>query len=89
MTGAVKFFYANKGWGMIEPHDGSADVFVHISAVAGACILHPGQEVEVSLYPPGTFRRPRALMVKIISKTIYEMPPQTSHSQRKAAGYGE
>ena len=32
-TGAVKWFNAQKGYGVIQPSDGSKDVFVHISAV--------------------------------------------------------
>ncbi len=46
-TGTVKWFRA-KGYGFIGPDDGSADVFVHISAVeeAGLKILTEGQKVE-------------------------------------------
>jgi CspA family cold shock protein len=45
--GTVKWFNAQKGYGFIQPNDGSKDVFVHISAVqnAGLSGLNEGQKV--------------------------------------------
>jgi len=50
-TGTVKFFYAQKGFGFIRPDDGSADVFVHLSAVerAGLRTLTEGQRVSFDI----------------------------------------
>lgn len=50
-TGSVKWFNATKGYGFIQPDDGSADVFVHISAVerAGMRELRDGQKLSYEL----------------------------------------
>lgn len=47
-TGTVKWFNAQKGFGFIQPSDGTNDVFVHISAVerAGLSTLNEGQRVS-------------------------------------------
>ena len=52
-TGTVKWFNSAKGYGFIEPNDGSADAFVHISAVeqAGLSGLREGQQVEYEVVP--------------------------------------
>ena len=49
--GTVKWFNSMKGYGFIEPSDGSKDAFVHISAVerAGLQGLREGQKVEYEL----------------------------------------
>ncbi len=50
-TGTVKWFNASKGFGFIQPDDGSKDVFVHVSAVQGAGMstLNEGQKVQFEL----------------------------------------
>jgi CspA family cold shock protein len=47
-TGTVKWFNSQKGYGFIQPADGTSDVFVHISAVerAGLSTLNEGQRVS-------------------------------------------
>ncbi len=53
ITGTVKWFNPTKGFGFIEPADGSKDAFVHISAVerAGMHTLREGQRVSYELVP--------------------------------------
>ncbi|WP_420963011.1 cold-shock protein [Brucella sp. IR073] len=50
-TGTVKWFNATKGFGFIQPQDGSNDVFVHISAVerSGMGSLNEGQKISYEL----------------------------------------
>ncbi|KPQ32169.1 MAG: cold-shock DNA-binding protein family [Porphyrobacter sp. HL-46] len=50
-TGTVKFFNADKGYGFIQPDDGSSDSFVHITAVqaAGMHSLEKDQRLNFEL----------------------------------------
>lgn len=50
-TGTVKWFNATKGYGFIQPDDGSKDVFLHISDVQRAGIAEPreGDKLEYEL----------------------------------------
>jgi CspA family cold shock protein len=50
-TGTVKWFNPTKGYGFIQPQDGSRDVFVHISAVerAGLSSLNEGQTIDYEI----------------------------------------
>ena len=51
IKGTVKWFNGQKGFGFIQPEDGSQDVFVHISAVerAGMHNLNEGQKVTFEI----------------------------------------
>jgi CspA family cold shock protein len=50
-VGTVKFFNTQKGFGFIQPDDGSKDVFVHITAVekAGMRSLNEGQKISFEI----------------------------------------
>jgi CspA family cold shock protein len=50
-VGTVKWFNAQKGFGFIQPEDGTKDVFVHISAVerAGFGNLQEGQKLSYEI----------------------------------------
>jgi CspA family cold shock protein len=51
ITGTVKFFNNDKGYGFIAPENGTGDAFVHISAVerAGMSTLNKDQRVSYEL----------------------------------------
>ena len=50
-NGTVKWFNTTKGYGFIQPEDGSSDVFVHVSAVEAAGLrgLNEGDRVAYEL----------------------------------------
>jgi CspA family cold shock protein len=50
-SGTVKWFNAQKGYGFIQPDDGSKDVFVHISAVERSKLgtLNEGQKIRYEI----------------------------------------
>ena len=64
ITGTVKFFNADKGYGFIAPEDGGSDAFVHISAVerAGMHTLNKDQRVS---YEMETDRRGKTSAVNL------------------------
>jgi len=66
-TGTVKFFNATKGFGFIQPQDGSKDVFVHISAVekAGMNTLAENQQVSFDV-EQGSDGRASAVNLKAV-----------------------
>lgn len=63
ITGTVKFFNSEKGFGFITPDEGDKDVFVHITAVkdAGMDDLRDGQRVSFDTEPDRRGKGPKAV----------------------------
>jgi CspA family cold shock protein len=63
MTGTVKFFNGDRGYGFIKPDDGGRDVFVHITAVerAGLKDLTEGQRISFEVEPDKKGKGPKAV----------------------------
>ena len=69
MTGTVKFFNGERGYGFIKPDDGGRDVFVHITAVerAGLKDLTEGQRISFDVEPDKKGKGPKAVNLVISS----------------------
>jgi CspA family cold shock protein len=67
MSGTVKFFNGERGYGFIKPDDGGRDVFVHITAVeqAGLKALNEGQRIEFEVEPDKKGKGPKAVNLVI------------------------
>jgi cold shock protein len=67
MTGTVKFFNGERGYGFIKPDDGGRDVFVHITAVerAGLKGLNEGQKITFEVEPDKKGKGPKAVNLVI------------------------
>ena len=63
ITGTVKFFNMDKGFGFITPDDGGKDVFVHISAVqaSGMNSLAENQKVTFETEEDKRGKGPKAV----------------------------
>ncbi|MEI8144479.1 MAG: cold-shock protein [Alphaproteobacteria bacterium] len=68
MTGTVKFFNTEKGYGFIKPDDGGKDIFVHVSAVqrSGLASLTEGQKLEFELEPDKRGKGPKAVNLALL-----------------------
>ncbi len=66
ITGTVKFFNIDKGYGFIAPEDGSGDAFVHISAVEASGLRTLDREQRVT-YELENDKRGRASAVNLQS----------------------
>jgi len=69
MTGTVKFFNGERGYGFIKSDDGGSDVFVHIIAVerAGLNDLTAGQRITFDVEPDKKGKGPKAVKLVISS----------------------
>jgi CspA family cold shock protein len=67
MSGTVKFFNGERGYGFIKPDDGGRDVFVHITAVerAGLKDLIEGQRITFEVEPDKKGKGPKAVNLVI------------------------
>ena len=67
ITGTVKFFNTTKGYGFVQPEDGSKDVFVHISALEQAGIhgLNEGDKITFVLEDDRRGRGKQAAQVQL------------------------
>lgn len=87
-SGTVKWFNADKGFGFIAPEDGSADVFVHYSAIAskGFRNLNEGDVVDFE-----TQEGPKGLQAANVSVTeAAEVPQRQSRGGSfDRGGYGD
>jgi cold shock protein len=63
MSGTVKFFNGERGYGFIKPDDGGRDVFVHVTAVerAGLKSLTEGQRISFEVEPDKKGKGPKAV----------------------------
>jgi CspA family cold shock protein len=68
MSGTVKFFNQEKGFGFIIPDGGGKDVFVHVSAVQASGLpgLDDGQKVSFDTEPDKRGKGPKAINLSVI-----------------------
>ena len=66
-TGTVKWFNADKGYGFISPDDGSADLFVHHSAILGDGYKTLDESAKVQYEPGQGEKGPQATNVALVS----------------------
>jgi CspA family cold shock protein len=63
MNGTVKWFNDDKGFGFVSPEDGSKDLFVHHSAIAGHGFKSLAEGAKVSFDTEPSDKGPRAINV--------------------------
>ncbi len=92
MTGLVKWFNADKGFGFITPDDGSKDVFVHFTAIQSNEFrtLNENQKVEFLLSRGNVAPRQRTLLrskVAVITQHLHFRCPCCHGSQYRTSAF--
>jgi cold shock CspA family protein len=92
MTGLVKWFNADKGFGFITPDDGSKDVFVHFTAIQSNEFrtLNENQKVEFSIGRGNVAPRQRTLLrskVAVITQHLHFRCPCCHGSQYRTSAF--
>jgi CspA family cold shock protein len=65
-TGTVKWFSDEKGYGFITPDDGSKDLFVHFSGIAGEGFRSLAEGAKVEFEPTEGQKGPQASNVRLV-----------------------
>ena len=71
-TGTVKWFSADKGYGFITPDDGSNDVFVHFSSIAGSGFRSLAEGAKVQYETEPGQKGLQAINVTVVGSTSAE-----------------
>ncbi len=66
-TGTVKFFNQSKGFGFVQPDDGTADVFLHVSDVerSGLPVVDQGMRISFEVLPDKKGKGPKAVNLQM------------------------
>ena len=90
MTGTVKFFNGERGYGFIKPDDGGRDVFVHITAVerAGLKDLTEGQRITFEVEPDKKGKGPKAVNLVVQPQAKKSRPRRGREISTYAFFYG-
>jgi cold shock CspA family protein len=85
-NGVVKWFNGQKGYGFVQPGDGGADIFVHISAVqaAGLQSLFEGQTITYDLDDS----RGKTSAINLVIDPNQAPPPREERPRREFGGGG-
>lgn len=65
-TGTVKWFNSEKGFGFIQPDDGSADVFAHYSAITGGGYRNLDEQQKVEYETEQGQKGPQARNIRVL-----------------------